>query len=157
MLEQITYTEFLMRFGVAALCGLAVGFDREVKRKPLGARAFILTSAGCAAWMMITTNYALVASDTDTEISLDPTRLIQGLVGAIGFLGAGAIISSSEGHHQRGIASGAAVWGVGAVGVACGMGFLKEAITLTVFFFVVLNLYDWLLGDRADPDDNGKL
>ena len=92
----VDYWDFLLRVGLAALCGLLVGFDREIKRKPIGARAFILTSATCATWTILTINFALDLSDVDNAIGLDPTRLIQGIVGAIGFIGAGAIISTTD-------------------------------------------------------------
>lgn len=156
-IEFIDYWTFVQRILAAALCGLLVGVDREVKKKPLGARAFIMTSAACAAWTATTINFAIDLSDVDQQIGLDPTRLIQGIVGAIGFLGAGAIISTADNGHLRGVASGAAIWGVGATGVACGMGYIVEALTLAVFFFVVLFGYDLLFGRRESDRDTGEL
>lgn len=156
-MEFVEYWSFVLRVLVGAGCGLLVGIDREIKKKPLGARAFILTGAACAAWTATTINFSLDLADVDGSIGLDPTRLIQGIVGAIGFLGAGAIISTSDNGHLRGIASGAAIWGVGACGVAAGMGYLAEAATLAVFYFIILMGYDLLFGDRADDDDTGQL
>ncbi|WP_425093510.1 MgtC/SapB family protein [Tropicimonas sp. S265A] len=147
---MIDYSEFLVRVGAAAFCGLLVGIDREAKSKPLGARAYILTSAASAMWIIITLNFSLQVNGLEDDLNVDPTRLIQGLVGAIGFLGAGAIISTTETGRLRGVASGAAIWGVGAIGVACGMGFVLEALTLSVGYVVVLNLYDWIVGDEDD-------
>jgi putative Mg2+ transporter-C (MgtC) family protein len=70
--------------------------------------------------------------------------MIQDLVGGIGFLGVGAIMSNSEGGRLRGVGSGAAIWAVGAIGVACGLGYLKEGAFLLVLIFCVLNAFDWL-------------
>ncbi len=147
---MIEYPEFLLRVGVAALCGLIVGIDREIKHKPLGARAYILTASASATWIIITLNFSLEALTMDEDLSVDPTRLIQGLVGAIGFLGAGAIISTTEEGRLRGVASGAAIWGVGAVGVACGMGYLAEALSLSLLFLVVLLCYGWISKRQED-------
>ncbi|MXU65961.1 MgtC/SapB family protein [Oceanomicrobium pacificus] len=154
---MVDYWDFLLRLGLALACGLIVGLDREFKHKPLGARTYMLTAMGCCAWMMLTQNYALGIA-AGTELALDPTRLIQGLVGAIGFLGAGAIISSNSEGRLRGVASGTAIWGVGAMGVACGMGYWREALTLAVAFGVVLNVYDLVTeGDGVDePSDVEK-
>ncbi|MBT8456361.1 MAG: MgtC/SapB family protein [Rhodobacteraceae bacterium] len=147
----VDQTEFIFRVLIAAGCGLLVGIDREIKNKPLGARTYILVAAACAAWAMLTINFAIQSAQSFPDLNADPTRLIQGLVGAIGFLGAGAIISTSEEGRLRGVASGAAIWGVGAVGVACGLGYFIEALVLSALFFVVLNAYDFL-ADRVDRE-----
>lgn len=141
---MIEYSEFLLRVGTAAACGFVIGIDRELKQKPLGARAYIMTAAASAMWMIITLNFSLDAEQMNRELNTDPTRLIQGLVGAIGFLGAGAIITTTESGRLRGVASGAAIWGVGAIGVACGMGYILEAVTLAVLYSIILFGYDWL-------------
>ncbi len=143
--------EFVVRLLVAASCGLIVGIDREIKNKPLGARSYVLVSAGCAAWTMLTVSFSIETVEAFPDLNADPTRLIQGLVGAIGFLGAGAIISTSEQGRLRGVASGAAIWGVGAIGVACGLGMFTEALMLATLFFIVLNTYD-LMADRTKDD-----
>ena len=142
--------EFILRLMIAAICGLIVGIDREIKHKPLGARTYILVTAASAAWVMITINFSVDAAQADTKLGSDPTRVIQGLIGAIGFLGAGAIITRSEEGRLRGVASGAAIWGTGVIGIACGLGYFVQALTLSVLFFAVLNAYDFLASD--DPE-----
>lgn len=139
---MIEHADFLLRVGVAALAGLIVGLDREVKKKPLGARAYMLTSAASAAWFIITINLSIDLAARSDELNLDPTRLVQGLVGAIGFLGAGAIITTTDEGRLRGVASGAAIWGVGAIGLAAGAGYHFEALVLAVLIAIVLNVYD---------------
>jgi putative Mg2+ transporter-C (MgtC) family protein len=140
----IEFWDFALRVVFAGLCGCVVGIDREVKGKPLGARAYILVSIGSAALMVITLNFALGTLVSDPAINVDPTRMIQGLVGGIGFLGAGAIMSNTDSGRLRGVGSGAAIWAVGAIGVACGLGYLKEGAFLAVLIFLVLNMFDWL-------------
>lgn len=91
---------------------------------------------------MITINFSIDAAKSAGDLNSDPTRVIQGIIGAIGFLGAGAIISRNEDGRLRGIASGAAIWGTGVIGIACGLGYFVEAFCVAVLFFLVLNLYD---------------
>jgi len=62
----------------------------------------------------------------------------------IGFLRAGAIMSPQRDGRLRGVGSGAAIWAVGSIGVACGLGYLKEAAFTAALIFVVLNVFDWL-------------
>lgn len=121
--------EGLLRLVVAALCGLALGFDREAKRKPVGMRAFMLVTVGAAGYAMVSMELSVSFRVQGNDATVDPSRVIQGLVGAFGFLGAGAIISS-QGKIQ-GVATAAAVWASGAIGIACGLGFLLLALLLT--------------------------
>lgn len=141
---MIDFWEITLRGLFAGECGFVVGLDREIKGKPLGARAYIVVAIGSAALMVITLNLALSTVAGDPAITVDPTRMIQGLIGGIGFLGAGAIMSSADGGRLRGVGSGAAIWAVGAIGVACGLGCLKEGAFLSVLIFAVLNVFDWL-------------
>lgn len=152
MLEAVEFWTFCQRIGLAALCGLLVGLDREFRRKPLGAPAYILIGAASAGWTMVTLNLAVGMSDVDGQISSDPTRVIQGIVSGIGFLGGGAILSRSRRGHLRGVASGAAIWGIGAVGVAAGLGLLREALALTALSVAVLWL-DMLFAKAEEQTD----
>ncbi len=141
---MIEFSEFVLRVLFASGCGLVVGLDREIKGKPLGAGAYVLVAIGSAALMTVTLSFALSSMAEDAAISIDPTRLIQGIVGGIGFLGAGAIMSPSDDGRLKGVRSGAAIWAVGAIGIACGLGFLKEAAFISALIFIVLNVFDWL-------------
>ncbi|MFW8637546.1 MgtC/SapB family protein [Cribrihabitans pelagius] len=141
---MINFGEFILRVLSAGGCGLVVGLDREIKGKPLGAGTYVLVAIGSAALMTVTLNFALSGAADDDAMSIDPTRLIQGIVGGIGFLGAGAIMSPSDDGRLKGIRSGAAIRAVGSIGIACGLGFLKEAAFISMLIFVVLNIFDWL-------------
>lgn len=141
---MVEFSGFVFRVLFAGGCGLLVGLDREIKGKPLGAGAYVLVAIGSAALMIVTLNFASSGMAEDDAIQSDPTRLIQGIVGGIGFLGAGAIMSPSKDSRLKGVGSGAAIWSVGSIGVACGLGFLKEAAFIAVLIFIVLNIFDWL-------------
>ena len=141
---MVEFSEFMLRTLFAGGCGLLVGLDREIKNKPLGAHAYILVALGSAALMVVTLNFSLSTMANDQDMTVDPSRLIQGIVGGIGFLGAGAIMSSNDSKRLRGVGSGAAIWGAGAIGIACGLGYLAEAAFLAAVTFAILNLHDWL-------------
>ena len=93
--------------------------------------------------MMVTLNFALGPTALERGISIDPSRLIQGLVGGIGFLGAGAIIGGGSDGRLRGVGSSAAIWVVGGVGIACGLGYLAEAALMAVLTFLILFIGYW--------------
>ena len=143
---MVEFPEFILRTIFAGGCGLLVGLDREIKNKPLGAQAYLLVSLSSAALMIITLNFSLGKPANDEDVMMDPTRLIQGIVGGIGFLGAGAIMTTDDSGRLRGVASGAAIWGAGAIGVACGLGYLKEAAFVSVLIFVILNIHGCVRG-----------
>lgn len=154
------FTDFVFRTCFAGACGLAVGLDREIKNKPLGARAYILVAMGSAALMTITLNFSMSSMANDGDMTIDPTRLIQGIVGGIGFLGAGAIMSGDDSGRLRGVGSGAAIWCSGAIGVASGLGYFMEAAFLAGLIFAVLNLHDlfqsWAETSKTRKDDENQ-
>ncbi len=151
---MVEFPEFILRTIFAGTCGLVIGLDREIKNKPLGARAYILVALGSAALMTVTLNFSLSSMADDSNMSIDPTRLIQGIVGGIGFLGAGAIMTNDDSGRLRGVASGAAIWGAGAIGVACGLGYLAEAAFIAVVIFAILSLPDWVRRAAGTDSDN---
>jgi len=152
---MISEYEFFIRIALAAFLGFVIGFERESKAKPLGVRAFMMIAIGSAGLMMVTVNFALSTIASDPDLQVDPTRVIQGLVGGIGFLGAGAIISNSSSGRLRGVGSGAAIWAVGGIGIACGMGHLFEAGVMAGAIFATLTGFD-LLTKKTDAPDGSE-
>lgn len=144
---------FLFRCLVALGLGLIVGLDREFKHKPLGMRSYMLVCLGSAALCMISLNIAETANANDH--SFDLSRVVGGVVGGIGFLGAGAIMSNQDQGKLRGVGSGSLIWVVGIIGVAVGFGFVIEAASVTGMAFLILTIVGWLR-DRFDlQDENG--
>ena len=141
---MIEFWEFGLRVMFASGCALLIGVDRELKEKPLGAAAYVLVAAASSALMVVTLNFSLSGVAEQQAMNIDPTRLIQGIVGGIGFLGAGAIMAPKDNGRLKGIRSGAAIWSIGSIGIACGLGYMKEAAFVAVLIFAVLNLFDWL-------------
>lgn len=146
----MTTFDFLMRLAAAMVLGAALGLDREIKGAPVGVRTFALVAMGSAAYVMLSLNLGQtrISEATGTD---DPSRIIQGLVGGIGFLGAGAVIGGMSAKKVRGIATGAAIWVSGAIGAACGLGLYWEALGATVLAILLLvttEFVQYLAGER---------
>ena len=114
----MTLQQLILRLGLALAFGAIVGIDRQMRRKPAGLRTMMLVSLGSATFALVGLNGMDLRGNTmDTG---DVSRVIQGIVGGIGFLGAGVVMHS--GMRVAGITTAAAVWVTAAVGVAFGMG-----------------------------------
>ena len=104
-------TEIAIRLGVAALAGGALGLNRDLHGKPTGVRTLALV--GFAAAQIV-----IAVGNGEGDVS----RVIQGIVTGIGFLGAGVIIRSEKGKHVHNLTTAACVWLTACVGMACGVG-----------------------------------
>lgn len=122
----------LIRLIAALLLGAVVGFQRERAGKPAGLRTHMLVSLG-------TTVFVLAC--TAVGMSLDGlSRVIQGIVTGIGFIGAGSILKLSDERDIQGLTTAAGIWMTAAIGVAVGLGSLGVALLSTVFTLAILAL-----------------
>jgi putative Mg2+ transporter-C (MgtC) family protein len=122
----------LLRLLAATLLGGVVGFERERARKPAGLRTHILVALGTAVFVLACSGAGMSSSDL--------SRVIQGIVTGIGFIGAGSILKVSEERDIKGLTTAAGVWMTAAIGVAVGLGSLGIAILSTLFTVVILSL-----------------
>ena len=104
--------DIAIRLGIAALGGVVLGLNRDLHGKPTGVRTLGLVGLGSALAVLA------VAESS----SADASRVIQGIVTGIGFLGAGVIIRNTEDHHVHGLTTAACAWLTACIGAACGMG-----------------------------------
>ncbi|HET6518877.1 MAG TPA: MgtC/SapB family protein [Geminicoccaceae bacterium] len=157
LLQELTSTTAVgaeavgLRLLLAAVLGFAIGLDRELKRRPLGLRSFMLVSIGAALFSLAAEELVYMF---DREM-IDPTRVVQGIIGGIGFLGAGAIIQA-RGNVIIGGTTGATIWMVGGIGMACGFGLYLHAVLATaVVLFVLtgLGLAERWFGKGGEEDD----
>ena len=143
-LEPLRYAplaEVAFRLVAATLLAGLIGLDREVRHKPVGLKTLMLVALGAAGFC--TMEMELIArSEIGVGFAHAPDRVIQGVVAGIGFLGAGAIIQ--EGARVRGVTTGATIWVVGGIGMACGFGIYFHAALLTVVTLFVLVVLGWL-------------
>ena len=135
---------FLVRCGMAALCGGIIGLERELKQKPAGLRTNIMICVGAAMYMAIG---MLVAREGATGV--DPTRIAAQVVSGIGFLGAGCIIQ--QGAQVTGLTSAATIWVVAAIGTVAGAGFPITAFVATVMVVLTLVALRTVEARLVDP------
>ena len=110
--------ETILRLALAVLAGGVVGWNRQRRGHPAGLRTMMLVSLGSAAFVLM--GLAVLSRNEAGRNLSDPTRVIAGIVGGIGFLGAGTIIRA--GGEVRGVTTAAAIWATAAIGAAFGLG-----------------------------------
>lgn len=133
------------RLLLAYLLALPVGWYREKEGHSIGVRTFPLTAvASCA--------YILLATSSHMD-SASQSRVIQGLVAGIGFIGGGAILKAEGGVH--GTATAASIWNTGALGAAVALDRFEIAVTLALLNLFALRVLR-PVKDRLDNGGDGK-
>lgn len=123
----------LLRVITATLLGAVVGFEREKAGKPAGLRTHILVCLGTAI---------VVLACSGSRMDMDGlSRVIQGIVTGIGFIGAGSILKINEERDIQGLTTAAGLWMTAAIGIAVGLGTLGLALISTIMTLLVL----WVL------------
>ena len=125
-------TRIILRFLLAAILGGVLGYDRELKGKAAGLRTHMLVSFGAAL-------FVLIPQQAGASIA-DLTRVLQGLIAGVGFLGAGSIIMGRQQEEAKGMTTAASIWLTAAIGVAAGMGREVTAILSTLLALGILSL-----------------
>lgn len=147
------------RLVLALVLSMLIGWEREAKHKDAGLRTHMLVGLGSCAFMLVALALSENLSANDDSVSIDPSRVIQGLIGGIGFLGAGAIIHGG-GDEVRGLTTGAGIWLVGAIGLACGAGSYGLAIVITILAIVIMLFCGWfakpLVDDLSNSSDESR-
>jgi putative Mg2+ transporter-C (MgtC) family protein len=136
-----------LRLLVALVIGGVVGMQRELTHKPAGLRTHMLLALGTAL--------LLVAVEESGMTKDSVTRVVQGLVTGIGFLGGGAILKLTAEHEIHGLTTAAGLWLTAAASVAAGVGQLPLAIVGVCLGLVVLTAFTKLekkLGHRVSQD-----
>jgi len=158
MYDVVAEHEWLLRIVVGLVCGGVVGFEREMVGKTAGWRTNMLVGLGAAAYTVLVEQIVLSPPPGEWARA-DPTRVIEGVVAGVGFLGAGVILHSHRRVH--GVTTAAAMWVAGAIGIAAGLGrydFAVGTTAITVFVLWVLRLLERRIGVRIEPaSDNGHV
>ncbi len=146
----VSELELILRLVLAVIFGAMIGYNRSRHNKPAGLRTMALISLGSAAFTLIGIEAVIqlselhngadsLTSGVSSTINLDSSRIIAGVVGGVGFLGAGSIIQSRG--RVQGMTSAASIWVTATIGVSVGLGLYLLATTITVIAFLVLILY----------------
>lgn len=120
----------LVRLLTAMLLGGLIGYERETSGKSAGLRTHMLVSLGAALFVLAPTMSGMSVGDQ--------SRVLQGIIAGIGFLGAGAIIKSKGAGDVRGLTTAASIWLTAAVGISTGMGREMLALVSTVLALFIL-------------------
>jgi putative Mg2+ transporter-C (MgtC) family protein len=137
---------FLNLLGALAL-GLIVGYERSYHGRAAGMRTYGLVCMASAA-LTVLAGYPTFwyGGQLITYVGADPTRIIQGIVTGVGFLGAGVIMR--EGMSISGLTTAASLWASSAIGIMVGVGFYPAAILLALLSAIcmmwVSKLENWL-------------
>ncbi|MES2840378.1 MAG: MgtC/SapB family protein [Pseudomonadota bacterium] len=126
--EQVT--RVTARMTVALLLGAVIGWDRERRDADAGLRTHMLVSLGAALFVLV-----------PAEAGMSPdalSRVVQGLVSGIGFLGAGAVLKMGDEGRIHGLTTAATIWATAAVGMSAGLGREGTAMLATAFILLVL-------------------
>jgi len=123
---------FVIRLLAALLAGGIIGWQREASHKSAGLRTHMLVCAGTAL-------FVLAALGKDMQLDA-LSRVVQGLITGIGFLGAGAILKIESTHQVKGLTTAAGIWVTAALGVTIGLGQLGTAAIGTALAWLVLTV-----------------
>jgi putative Mg2+ transporter-C (MgtC) family protein len=138
-----------LRLFAAALFGGIIGYERERAGKAAGLRTHMLVSLGAAIFVV-----AALQVNFDSD---DLSRIIQGLVTGIGFIGGGAILKSNDHKNVEGLTTAAGIWLTAGIGVAAGLGALGIALISVVLAWSILTLlvtFERRTAHRKSPEDN---
>mgnify|MGYP000617879600 FL=1 len=132
--EQVT--RITLRLLVAATLGGLLGYEREQQGKSAGVRTHMLVAIGAALFVLIPQQAGASSADL--------SRILQGLIAGVGFLGTGAIIMGNREVETRGLTTAASIWVTAAIGVAAGMGRETTAVLSTLIALLILSVVPWI-------------
>jgi putative Mg2+ transporter-C (MgtC) family protein len=139
---SVDLLEMALRLLAALAAGSAIGYERSFHGRPAGFRTHALVCMASALLMLVTVYEAHWMRQTLAHVTLDPTRMGQGIMTGIGFLGAGAIIK--EGLSVRGLTTAASIWITAAIGILAGIGFYYPLVLAVILTLGVLSLFRWI-------------
>src|SRR5260221_7515903 len=139
---QADIYEMTLRLLAALAAGAAIGYERSYHGRPAGFRTPALVCMASALLMLVTVYELHWMGASIGRVQIDPTRMAQGIMTGIGFLGAGAIIK--EGLTVRGLTTAASIWITAAIGILAGIGFYFPLVVSVVLTIGVLSVFVWI-------------
>ncbi|WKB52379.1 MgtC/SapB family protein [Eleftheria terrae] len=138
-----THQAIAMRLVAALAVGAAIGLERSYHGRPAGFRTHALVCLSTCLLMLVTVYQERWFPELHhTAVTMDPTRMAQGIMTGIGFLGAGTIMK--DGLSVRGLTTAASIWITAAIGVLVGVGFYLPALLSTVLTLGTLSVFRWI-------------
>src|SRR5918996_1377836 len=145
------YFEIAFRLLAALVAGGLIGLERSHRGRPAGFRTHALVCLASSLLMLVTVyEQHWIPKAAGVNLVLDPTRMAQGIMTGICFVGAGAIIK--EGFTVRGLTTAASIWITAAIGILTGVGFYFAAVLGTVLTLGTLSAFRWI--ERRLPTES---
>lgn len=138
----------VLRLVAALIIGTVIGLQREMIHKPAGLRTHLLVALG--------TTLLVVAAVNANMKSADISRVIQGLITGVGFLGGGTILKLTREHEIQGLTTAAGIWFTAAASIAAGLGEFASALIATGLAWIVLAALGRLEVRRAGRSGPGS-
>ena len=134
------YLSVLLHLTLAVLAGGLIGLERTYHGRPAGFRTHTLVCTASSLLMQLTLyQWEMVAGMPMETVRIDPTRMAQGIMTGIGFLGAGVVIK--DGLTIRGLTTAASIWITAAIGIMAGAGFYFATIVATLLTLGTLSVF----------------
>lgn len=130
---MIEWTEIAARLATATLAGALLGLNRDLHHKPIGVRTLGLVALATATVIVLADGHSDPGKFTDAT-----SRVIQGVLTGIGFIGAGVIVHANQPYRVRGLTSAACAWFAACIGIACGAGDWRLVLIALALAFVLL-------------------
>ena len=149
---MIDPVDAILRLAAATVVGGAIGLDRDLRGKPTGVRTMGIVALGSAL--------IVLAGQPQGADQAAASRIMQGIITGIGFLGAGVILRNPSGGKVHGLTTAAAIWLTACIGAACGAGAWPLVLASAVLVALILTFGHPLeqaferLYPRRSPDDN---
>lgn len=135
-----------LRLVGSLVIGTLIGLQRELTHKPAGLRTHLLVALGSTLLVVAAVNAGMQSSDV--------SRVIQGLITGIGFLGGGTILKLTREHEIRGLTTAAGIWLTAAASVAVGLGMFVDAFIGVIFALIVLSAVGKFIGKHAEGGES---
>ncbi|MBR0713187.1 MgtC/SapB family protein [Bradyrhizobium liaoningense] len=155
MTVALDWQEIVLRLGAATLAGCAIGLNRDLHGKPIGLKTLGIVGLSTATVVLLAVEFTEVGKISDAA-----SRIIQGILTGIGFLGAGVIVRERDRFRVRGLTSAACTFLAACLGIACATGQWPIVLTALAMAFLILTVGNrgehWLhraLGGKVEPQD----
>jgi len=135
-----------LRLVGSLIIGTIIGLQRELTHKPAGLRTHLLVALGSTLLVVAAVNWGMKSADV--------SRVIQGLVTGIGFLGGGTILKLTREHEIRGLTTAAGIWLTAAAAIAVGLGMFVDAFIGVLFALIVLSAVGKFGGTHANGGES---
>jgi putative Mg2+ transporter-C (MgtC) family protein len=138
-------TQIVLRLSLAALLGGLLGYEREHAGKAAGLRTHMLVALGSAFFVLVPLQAGISGGDL--------SRVLQGVITGVGFLGAGTILKGSRKGEIYGLTTAAGIWFTAAVGIAAGLGREASAVLGTLLAFLIFAIIPRLASKQSGEEE----